>query len=91
MMLRLVQHCDTATADRLEAEGWTIDRNALAGCHHGHYAPHIAWKEERPSICGARQPDAEEMEAIACPDRNDKCQAAAYCYPAACRAWRARK
>lgn len=41
---RLVQHCTTARAKELQAEGWTIDRDALAGTHHGHYRPHIAWK-----------------------------------------------
>lgn len=41
---REAQTCDDATADQLEAEGWTIDRDALAGTHHGHYARHIAWR-----------------------------------------------
>lgn len=91
MTSRTVQYCDDATAARLEAEGYTIDRNAMAGCHHGAYSPHIAWKDDGPSICGARVPSMEEAEAIACPHRNDKCQAAAYCYPDACRAWRASK
>lgn len=38
----LVAHCDDAAADRLEAEGWTVLRNAQAWCHHGFYSPHLA-------------------------------------------------
>lgn len=37
--------CDDTRAAELERDGWTIRRNANAGCHHGYYAPHMAVRE----------------------------------------------
>lgn len=41
----LVAHCNDATATALEADGYTIDRNANVGEGvHGFWNPHIAVK-----------------------------------------------
>jgi hypothetical protein len=55
----LAMLCDDAMADRLEADGWTIERGALAHTHHGFYRPHIAtrWLPDRASDAGSAPVD----------------------------------
>jgi len=62
----LVQHCDEDPAAQLEAEGWTIDRNALAHTHHGHYRPHYAWRliETSGAEPGQQQESADTPPGI---------------------------
>jgi len=94
---RLVQHCDDTSADRLEAEGWTIERGALAQTHHGFYRPHLAWRPIETSGTGVPDtmdpappiplvPPEDLARAHACRARESSCPTPSYC-PPACRRW----
>lgn len=97
---RLVQHCDDDTADRLAAEGWTIDRNARICAPYGYLKPHIAYLDVNrrqffatsdllaPGPERERGPivrPAEIAQARNCAARDSRCPEAAYCYPSRCR------
>ncbi|MBY0430771.1 MAG: hypothetical protein K2Q10_06215 [Rhodospirillales bacterium] len=59
LTVRDLQYCDDDAARRLEAEGWTIDTNALSTCHHGRHRPHIAWRDIKVKVAARKRRDGD--------------------------------